>query len=604
MAESIFYTAVEGPDGVIDGRGGIYGSSKRDTGQLQWLTAKQVYASATVVAGGTGGLGVPTGGGFGAKGVYSKAGDDGDDARLIPKSHITSIKISDIGDWGSVKACELAFTCYSIGQLESQMGFCTIGATISVSYGWAGVPDSIGGGGSFKGKVYNFNFSVNNTGGWDCTCKAMAEGIDVVSSNVKAGESGGTTTDPLGNEVPIFDVISRLNAAVAECKDLTKNATQVAQEFTIGCLEYASSWGAAAESGEATSTAADATAKEELKHYYVTLGSFVTVLSKLVVKSTTKLICDADTTKSAAPADPMFLISANPKQVIFSGYNKYGDTHNFDFDVVMGSGPMDSSSIFISIDWLASLVPETGKKEDSAKSADTTISKLLGLVFDSIHENSGNRIALSITQNPDKPDGSEFLVVDVNYAPNKGRVWKLQAFNNTSALRAISLTSKVPNEMASAAFVAPGSPGGSAAGQRYREIVQKSTGTAVPSLKTELEALKKLFDATKPPTPPKGEEPQGIGPTDTNVSSMQALLATVFNLKPDGTGLSMVYPVGLSFTVDGVEGFKFGNTLRCDYLPSQYRDGKVVFTITKVSQDITMTDWTTSIETVCRLPAA
>jgi hypothetical protein len=600
MSESIFYTQVDGKvQGLINSRGGVYGASTRDSKMLSWLTARQVFASATADAGGS--LGVPTGGGFGKDGSYSSQTDKTGDSRLIPKPHITSIKITDIGDWGSVKRCDLSFTCYSIGQLDSLLGFCKIGKDITVNYGWAGV-SAYGGSGNFKGTVFNFNYTVNTNGGWDCTTSAMAKGIDAVSGNAKGGEKGGTVTDPLGNEVPIFDIVSRLNAAVAECKDLTKNTTQDAQGFKIGCLEYASSWGAAAESSEAQTTAADATAKEDEKHYYVTLGSLVTQINDRLIKNPKAVLkCDSTITKSVAPTNPKFLISANPKEVIFSGYNTYGPNHDFNFDVKMGTGPLDSSSIFISTEWIATLIPELADKEAASKSADMSISAFLGKIFDSINANSGQRIALSITQNPDKKDGSEWWVVDIYYAPKEGTIFTIQAFNNNSVVRSISIDSRVPSEMAAAAAIAPNAATGYAGGSKYKEIVLGSKNPAV-DLTTELEALKKLFDATKPATEPKAGEDAGIGPTETNVSSMQSLLSTLFNLSPDGTGLSMLYPLGFSATFDGVEGFKFGNTVTTNYLPSAYK-GKVVFTITKVSHDISMSDWTTTIETVCRLPA-
>ena len=67
-------------------------------------------------------------------------------------------------------------------------------------------------------------------------------------------------------------------------------------------------------------------------------------------------------------------------------------------------------------------------------------------------------------------------------------------------------------------------------------------------------------------------------------------------------------PLKLSVTLDGINGFKFGDTLTTDYLPPKYRDSagayKAVFTVTKVNHSISNNDWTTQIDTVCRLGRA
>ena len=44
--------------------------------------------------------------------------------------------------------------------------------------------------------------------------------------------------------------------------------------------------------------------------------------------------------------------------------------------------------------------------------------------------------------------------------------------------------------------------------------------------------------------------------------------------------------------------FRFGNTIKIDYLPEGYE--KVVFTVTKIEHVIENNDWTTQLSTVCR----
>ena len=66
------------------------------------------------------------------------------------------------------------------------------------------------------------------------------------------------------------------------------------------------------------------------------------------------------------------------------------------------------------------------------------------------------------------------------------------------------------------------------------------------------------------------------------------------------------YPLKLKLVIDGIEGFRFGDTVTSDYLPDRYnkpnKDGtRVVFTITKYTHEFKDNDWSTSIESVCRM---
>ena len=254
MASSIFYTSVaDGPRGLINLRSQIYAQSVRNSDSLKWLAGKLAWATASVnneKTGHSGVLSIPSGGGLGPDGLYqvdstSKSGDK----RLLPKPHIVSVKISSAGDWGS-----------------TNLAFCEIGADLKIKYGWANAGKAGGGKNTFDGKVYNFNYSVNSTGGWDCTVMAMAKGIDVVSGNIKGGKAGqASLQDPSGLTVPAFDIVTSikqwLNTTVIS--GLTHNNIGNSAGITYGCLEYASSWGASEASPETSEQPADADVKSD-----------------------------------------------------------------------------------------------------------------------------------------------------------------------------------------------------------------------------------------------------------------------------------------------------------------------------------------------------
>jgi hypothetical protein len=69
---------------------------------------------------------------------------------------------------------------------------------------------------------------------------------------------------------------------------------------------------------------------------------------------------------------------------------------------------------------------------------------------------------------------------------------------------------------------------------------------------------------------------------------------------------NILLPLKFGVTIDGINGFKFGDTVATTYLPKKYKEKisgkfKAVFTVTKVNHSIQNNDWTTTLETVCRL---
>jgi hypothetical protein len=85
------------------------------------------------------------------------------------------------------------------------------------------------------------------------------------------------------------------------------------------------------------------------------------------------------------------------------------------------------------------------------------------------------------------------------------------------------------------------------------------------------------------------------------VTSLRDTLKSLYVSNPVG---SFIIPLNFSFTLDGIEGFIFGNSITCNYLPSIYRDKNTArcgFTVTKVHHSIQRNDWTTTIDTCFRV---
>jgi hypothetical protein len=110
------------------------------------------------------------------------------------------------------------------------------------------------------------------------------------------------------------------------------------------------------------------------------------------------------------------------------------------------------------------------------------------------------------------------------------------------------------------------------------------------------------------------------GPSPTNVTACRTSLIESYNLTdqdfvisrilPDsskfvGSGANRQHckgvplPFNFSFTVDGIGGFEFGQMVSSDRIPPQIRKN-FEWQITTVEHSITVNDWTTNVNTVCR----
>jgi hypothetical protein len=289
------------------------------------------------------------------------------------------------------------------------------------------------------------------------------------------------------------------------------------------------------------------------------------------------------------------LVSANPVEMLFPGFCNYGALHPYsfqDYDSSFLKG--DLSKTMLSIPWLTDTLIELGKlTQDKSKSTDATIAKFFKIIFDKIYQNSGTRFKLSLSTNP--KNEKEFLIVDVNYVEvSTLKVLELTAVTKDSICRSISLSAKIPSALVTMAYTKNANTISEANGTGYNVLAggepspAESPETAEPTL-TE---IRTAIDAAPL--------------TTTTITSLESALKRVYigGNDPTVTKEAVAYPIDFSATIDGLEGFIFGNAITTNYLPSVYHDAtgqKVAFTITKVEHTISNNDWTTTLSTVCRI---
>lgn len=661
---------------TLDNRKSYNSATVRNTDAHNWLFKKTAYAEATAYDknGKSISLKVPTKGGFESEkntnALYNGKKYEKDNARFLPKPHINTVKISTAGDFGSLRKADISFTVYSKNDLDLYYAFLTLGNAIILSYGWNRSGGAFGAPGKFIGSIYNFSYTVNVNGGFDCMCYAMGKGIAALSGNINAGSkpqqqvanapliqtstynptsfpnttTPAQVTDAFGVTIKEVDLTSALKNLRLASPGLQHNEIN---EKGIGVLKLNSTkikdavtdteyevrrfnnteerLAAQNNPPKIISQTVTPAQFEPYFHYYISLEKLIELINNKILKgaggkdlATLKITCNSTVTTGNVPTAGLdsVLVSGNLLEVAFPGFGDYvlpavtsagapdlnsrPDFHNHPYKDAFKNG--DLSKTMLNIDWIIDTISEMSKKKDDiGKSLNLTIGKFLGIIFDSIYINSGTRFKLTAVTN--QKDETEWQIVDSSFIPkeltlktvtyNKKFPYEITTSTKNSICRSVSLTSKVPSAMQAAAFISAQStftPGAAS-------IVQLGEASKTPESITQeerddLQTIAAVYfeDITN----------------KQNISSLQSALARAYNAF--GTGVagkgtdSAVFPIDFSCTLDGINGFEFGNVITTNYLPSIYqKPGTVAFTITKIEDTISASDWTTTLGTVCRI---
>ena len=235
-----------------------------------------------------------------------------------------------------------------------------------------------------------------------------------------------------------------------------------------------------------------------------------------------------------------------------------------------------------------------------------------------IISNSENDIAC---EGPQKTmQGASLSVVDLTQYEGE-KPYEIPAGPNGSVARSISLDMKLTGAMKTQAIYGSGTQpagsgntknGGEGTGCEGKALEAFYVGQgitknlAIPSV---TKADKTKCDCDEVPADKKAEEPTLDEACDTayeyindqNVASVeQALVKQIHkDAKTNDQCKGVMLPFDFSCELDGIGGFRWGQVVSCDRIPSQVRKG-LQWQIIKVDHEVTVNDWVTKIGTMCR----
>jgi hypothetical protein len=240
------------------------------------------------------------------------------------------------------------------------------------------------------------------------------------------------------------------------------------------------------------------------------------------------------------------------------------------------------------------------------------ITSFLNVLFDQLSTETGGVINLVLEPDRDK-DGNHdnIFILNKNGTPKNVldniTVFSIPMMTKGSVVRAMSIESKVPDAIVTE--VATFTRAGQSYGENEFSLAKASA--------TKQELIKQLIDLNKSYIynleGTSEETTNNLNQWRNKVRDIYVRLYSIqenLTLNTDGTvgGINnimdlktAVFPIYLKLTLDGINGFLYGNAVTTNWLPKQYRDSRIYWTVIKIRHLIQNNDWTTELEAIYRV---
>ena len=558
-------------------------------------------------------------------GLYSKEGG----VRKF-KPQLKSCKISNEGGQDYTDAflynVEFSFTVYTGDDLNlAESNFMRAGAEIRVDFGWRGNTSGVNAS-HILANVFNYDFSMNEDGSFDCNIKAMSP------AGLWSGEDmGATETVPADGDEEPTNFLSKLEIACREAfglaedagpdavKDLGNNKFRVVTSTFEG---LSGTYGAAELIIEPGFWNDD-----EQYIFYTTIGTLIRYIASKGDDEGNKYVVAADDAIGGAwPVSNMSGVgSADPKDFFLPGaQGQYGDpsvdtnSKNFsEWGTTLAAGATNDSSqiekIAVSFPFLTkvyqSMADET--KSVGGFKQSVKISEFLNQIFARLENLTGGLVGLgAIPMKGGKPldmkdSAPPFDITVMNkkmIKPVKMNVYEFKAVGKKSICKSVSLSSEFDSDyvlMATKSNIEKGTSNGHRLTTKHGGIYP--TDGDFEASKDDNKDNTALVDLRNK-IGEKGASPERLSSYGDACRAFIIREAKGAALKAGRYG-EIQYTLNLSVTIDGVWGIPFLAPIRFDRLPKVFSDAKVMFSVTAINHEFDgKGGWETSLETVMRIP--
>ena len=525
---------------------------------------------------------------------------------------------------------EFSFTVFTLADLNrAEESVMRVGGEVEVSFGWKGLSGVNAG--SVTANVFNYSFSMNEDGSFDCSVKAMS------AAGLWGGDDlSGTAETKDGDETKEGNFLYDLECACRDAfgldsddgpdsvSDLGNNKLRIETKRITGT----GTWG--------TFGAAELIVEpgwfndDETYLFFTTLGTLIRYINKMGDDSGNKYKISSDAALNTWPK--IKEIGSSDPNICFLPGNQgsYGDpsdsTNAKNFSEwgstlqngASGDDETDLDKIAISFEFLTKTYKGMA---DSSKSVGgfknpVKIAEYLKAIFAKVDVLTGGLITLAAIPmkagQPLQPDNQK-PPFDINIVNKKlvsdGSKIEPQMFETLTKraiTKSVSLSSEFDSDyvlMATKSNIEKGTSNGhyltKSNGGPFPD--NPDSGTVVAGKKTglvDLPALLKLRNEIGD----TGASPQKLTAYGDACRGWIQREAKGNDKLKAGRYSEIQYTLNLSLTIDGVWGIKFLSPIKIDRLPDVFADPKVMFSVTAVNHSFDgQGGWDTSLETVMRI---
>lgn len=556
-------------------------------------------------------------------------------SRNVPnKPLLSEIEITNEGSLGSMLRATFKFTIYpelsqSGFDLEGvERAFFVPGNEVSIRWGW-----SISGNsskacqGNFDGIIYNFNWSLNEDLSVSATVSAVSP--SALSVGISAEMTTRTDVDGLSAQVADPADLELAGSNIIKVIDVDLAAQTGSAQLSDGQFIYIPAADTVSKKMDYFAIGLPFQESEETDvnnipppisqtFWYIKLGSIAEFINKLLddfddpIKSIFRVQCFGNETQYLKDVK-----SAYPLDVYFPDYQMgaYGDLNPFNEEssylregvsgasgTTLSPNTINIGNILIGVDFLKDTF-EYLVADNATNINYKNLTKFLEEITKRINHASGNMYQFTNimfepkVNNIENSTGVSILSVE-DYNLHTELPVKPFQFDSTifkPIIRAVNISSSPPGPSATAAFVAArGNVKPESTEVQVAKNEQRDKKSFWREYNVALGNIRSLSSIAKR---------RGFNNNWSESFRANLVKYRKTSLNNDAHWLyNAVYPVNLSITIDGINGFKFGDTLKTQMVPRTYNtDYNMIFTISKITHVVKENDWQTTIDTYSRI---
>ena len=518
---------------------------------------------------------------------------------------------------------EFAFTVFTKDDLDlAEQSFFRVGGEVEVNFGWrkyASGPNS----GKVTANIFNYDFSMNEDGSFDCSVKAMSPAA------LWSGEDmGSTTTKEVDGEEEVVNFLSDLESSCREAFGLdSDDGPDSVDDLGNNKLriENIKSDGVSCTFGAAELIIEPGFWNDDEQYiFYTTIGTLIRYINS---KGDDKGNIYKISTDEATSTWPKIqgLGSADPKDFFLPGnQGSYGDPSDGDNaknfskwgtklwnkskydEEYIGAIAVSFSFLTKVYQGMADKTKTVGGFKQSVK-----IAEFLKEIFARLENLTGGLVTLAAVPMKDgknlQPDNQTppFDITIMNkkmIAPAPPEPFEFKVLAKDSITKNVSLSSNFDSDyvlMATKANIEKGTSNGHMLTEPEGPYPQN--GDVTPSKENQksesdlLDMRNKIGD--------KGASPERLTAYGDACRAFIIREAKGNDKLAKGRYSEIQYTLNLGVTTDGVWGIPFLAPITVDRLPQVFKNAKVVFSVTAVNHDFDgKGGWETSMETVMRIP--